>query len=468
VLRAAIKAAIIVGLGVLLARGVLGLFTDLDWSALTTNERVVVAAAIGVPLIVIAAVVLLRAWLMRGRAAYFADLGFEADVAGVHRKVGGWIAAHAGHFETPDGVRRPAWVVQAQARPAPGKALVIQPAGAATADYVNELAPAALALPASLAAWSNPASADLLDEAARAELGVITELIQLRVTPLIVRVVLERATPPANVRRALVLVATLSGIRLPATVADPPPPAGGALERHVPSYYLAVGAAVAYVVALIAIGTLAPDREGYEDFIMARTRACGLAREALGEPIERVQFGWQPGTKANRRQTSHMLVRGPRARGDITIHAWVRSRGTDPRAYPIIDAVMDVPGGPIEIYACSRSWKAGIAAPRTWRARERGAAAATCTVRVAPSPKPGFQECRLEVECGTRHLYGTHDEVGFADCWTVRDRGRDDLVVSDPDRGLARPEPTVELDERTGLVHIGASRVLELEPERPQ
>jgi hypothetical protein len=35
VLRAAIKAATIVGLGVLLARGVLGLFTDLDWSALT-------------------------------------------------------------------------------------------------------------------------------------------------------------------------------------------------------------------------------------------------------------------------------------------------------------------------------------------------------------------------------------------------------------------------------------------------
>ncbi|HUQ05308.1 MAG TPA: hypothetical protein VM261_22550 [Kofleriaceae bacterium] len=462
-LRASIKAAIIVGLGALLAWGVLRLVTDLDWPALTPTEQLVVVAVIVVPLLAIAAVVLLRAWLLRGRAAYFADLGFEADVAGVHRDVGGWIAAHAGSFETPDGVRRPAWLVQAQAKH-PGKALVVQLAGAPTADYVNELAPVSLALPAGLAAWGKDGSSELLDEAALAELGAVGDIIQLRVTPVLVRLVLERATPPANVRRALVLVAKVAGLRLPATAATPPSPAPGALERGIPSYYIAIGAAVAYVAAIIGVGALAPDREGYEDFIMARTRRCGLAREALGEPIERVQFGWQPSTKANRRQASHLLVRGSKASGDVRVEAYARTRGTDPRAYPIIDAIMDAPGGPIEILACSRSWKAGITAPRTWRARERGAATATCTVRVEPSPKSGFQECRLEVECGPRHLFGKTPDLGFADCWTVRDRNRDDVVVSDPDRGLPRPEPTVELDERTGIVQIGASRVLELEP----
>ena len=84
-------------------------------------------------------------------------------------------------------------------------------------------------------------------------------------------------------------------------------------------------------------------------------------------------------------------------------------------------------------------------------------------MRVAPADKPGFQECRLEVACGGRALYGATPALGYADCWTVRDRGRDEVVVSDPDRGLERPEPTVELDERTGLVLVGSGQIVELE-----
>ena len=82
---------------------------------------------------------------------------------------------------------------------------------------------------------------------------------------------------------------------------------------------------------------------------------------------------------------------------------------------------------------------------------------ATCTVNVASVPQPTFQECRLDIACDGTKLYGASPTVGFADCWTVTDRGHAELVASDPDRGLPMPEPTLELDERSGTIQLAGA-----------
>lgn len=460
--RRVVVAVVVVVVGLGLAQGILALFTDLEWSALSGTEALILGAALVAPLLVIAAVLVVRGIRIAARHAYVADLGMRGTREGAQGVLDGSVyAALMGTFETPDGERRPAWIVAATGRPALSE-LVIQPRSAQVPDYASAMPAVNIpGLPHTLAAWSSTDPVTL-DPAVVADLATLPELIQVRVQKGSARVMLERPADPRSVRSAVKLARTLIGRPLPSSDREPAGMTSQVFERSLPRASIAMGAALAWIVAVIVVANLAPDAEGYEDFILTRARSCNLAREALGEPIVRRQLGLQPSTQQNRNITSRLLVKGSRAAGTIVVHAYKRTRGTPSAEYPLIDALLDTSAGTIDLLSCSRHWKQGITAPVARRARVRSAAkpanlavGVTCTVTVTTVLPPTFQECRVEIACDGKKLYGSNPNVGFTDCWTVTDRGRPEIVASDPDRGTSMPEPTLELDERLGTVQLG-------------
>lgn len=452
-LRRTIIVALVAGLALAgFGRGVLAVVTALDVGALPPGQRwYVVAALVTMPAVVVV-LALLRGFARRRLAAYVAPFGLSPTDAGADGFVeqGALVDVATSSFD--DGREtRPVWVVSLRAK-APVPAFVLSERAVGLPSYAAAFADVPLPPDAAAVFELRASVPEAIGEGLRRAMLDVPGIRQARTDARGARVIVTRPLARSDsLRRALLLARQLA--RLPLREVPDVGSTAEGLEGKGPPRALYGVALALHGFVVVALATAAPDREGYEPIVLARARACPLAEAALGSPIERTQLGLQSSSQVGRVKRSTVLVHGPKAEGSIAIEAYKRTRGTDPRTYPFHSMRLDAGGASIELLSCARVSRRGIDARRRLVGKLGAAAGgvpagAACEIDV--SPVGGGPECRAEVRCGGASFFGATPDTGFTPCYTVGDRGRDDLVLSDFDRGIARVEPTLELDTRTG------------------
>jgi hypothetical protein len=225
-------------------------------------------------------------------------------------------------------------------------------------------------------------------------------------------------------------------------------------------YAIALVLAVAGIVLLILFS---PSRDGYEDDVLATARACPLAMDALGQPLERRMWGLQTGHASGHSQrrrfvTQDVLVRGPKAEGTITVDAYFHdSRWT------VRTAVLRAGSRDIELTRCGWHTPAKLQGKRTITAHVKAATGSApaavgqaCTMQVERTNDG--EECRAVVECAGKAIYGATPQLGYHLCGLVATPQGNALVGIDTDRRYSRTEPTMRFDERTGEIALGSEK----------
>lgn len=447
-------------------RGALAVATALDVGALPSRQRLYVVAALVAAPVLVAAVAFARGVARRRMAAYVAPFGLSPTEGGADGFVdGALITVTAGAFDDEKAIR-PVWIVLAHAQGLPP--MVLSERAVGLPRYATSLPD--VPLPPDVAATFElrAAAPDRVSPALIRALFELPGVRQARVDAHGARVLVTRPLARGDaLRRALVLARQLAG--KPLRDVGGLDVSGEGIEAKGPPRALYGVALALHGFVVIALGTMSPNRKGYEDIVLARARSCTLAHAALGAPIERTQLGLQSSSQVGRVRSSTVLVHGPKGEGSIAVEAYARTRGTDPRTYPFHFMRLEAGGDSIELLSCARISRPGLARPRRLvgkLASRVGAAPAGASCTIDVGPVGAGPECRAEVRCADAVFFGATPETGFTPCYAVGDRGRDDVVLSDFDRGVARPEPTLELDTRTGLAVLSNGARIELASTR--
>lgn len=304
----------------------------------------------------------------------------------------------------------------------------------------------------------------------------IGALLQVRTEGATVRVVITR--PPAEaegLRQSVLLARAIAAASSPRLAALPFDESGLPPVR-VSSGSLGAGANVrgsgltgiitAVSGLLVFIGTmmLLPSCNGHEAEVLKRLDECAIAREAIGEPVKRKQLGWQPSGSMNKEQSSHVLVKGEKTEGDISIKSWKKSKSTANEDQPLLEIVLETDSGErIDLLSCSTKWTS--ATQRTvmyWGVVESTEGAAPvqkgAACRIDNVPGDSIFPCKMHVQCGGTSLYGGTPTTGYTVCSYVTEPGPPALVAKDVDRRNPNNEPTLDFDPRRGTVLVGGTR----------
>lgn len=221
-----------------------------------------------------------------------------------------------------------------------------------------------------------------------------------------------------------------------------------------------IGSTVVLLVAFLGgLIFFAPSCDGYEQDVVALAKSCPMAVEHLGPTIERDMWGYQPGSSSgrsgNRFVKQDVLLKGNKSSGSVEINALKHSN-----VWTIRTAVLHVAGKEIELTRCGVYMNYKMPSPRTFQgsvtSTEGGAPVKKgdkCSMTIQ-STNDG-EECRAQVDCGGKLIYGSTKDLGFNLCgYVATGQSTKALVVLDTDRRLGRSEPTLKYDERTKIAQL--------------
>lgn len=426
--------------------GLLVAFTDTDFATLTPSERAIVLGLLLPGPCIVALVAIIRRFQARDLYEALEGLDLEA------RRI---FVSH-GLFEDADGRRHAIWQVTSPV-PKDTHAFVVLRRGEPAPDYAASMIEVPSELPPELVLRvADPAAPIVLDRTAMDALAGMRGFMQLRARSTDMRLLLERPVPDLRALRSAVAVVLrlAQGESIDASTAARP-----LVDRKPIPTSIAGYATLLSFVSFLVLGFIAPDSEGYESYVLARARECPLVTRALGGNVRRKSLGWQPSSQSGRHQTSHLLLVGDRTEGDVTIEAFVPSRGTSWYDYPIYDATLEVGEQRIEVFSCARNARRGMRGVRALAGHVVSGtlpSGTTCTASLTSVEGP--QSCRMVLRCDGRTLYGATPETGYSECWSVPFEGRDHVVFRDLPRGGPRSEPWLDYDERTGRLRLGDER----------